>query len=114
MTEKLENPEISIKLALGSLCKPNIGKSMDFIGFRWISCGNHGFGTVGVPRCVMSIPKHFGSVLGVIGTREETPRVFILLGIDRSELTCLKWTTKGSTYCSAAGVKGLALRASKG
>ena len=66
---------------------PSIGKSMDFIGFRWISCINHGFDTVGVPSCVLSDPKHFGSVLGVIATREETSGVFILLGNGRSELT---------------------------
>ena len=72
---------------------------MDFIGFRWISCRNHGFDTVGVARCVLSGPKHFGSVLGVIATREETSGVLILLWNGGSELTWQKWSTKGNTYC---------------
>jgi len=88
------------KFSIFSIVIPIVANCMESIGFHWNSARGGGFGLLSAARRAGDGREHFLSVPGVIKTHQETSRVHISLRIGRSELTCLKWTTKGDTYCS--------------
>ena len=52
---------------------------MDLVGFHVVRAYHHGFDVVGAAIHSPRGPKHFGSVLEAIATRQERSRVIILL-----------------------------------
>ena len=88
------------KFGIFSIVIPIVVNCMESIGFHWNSTRGGGFGLLSAARRAGDGRKHFLSVPGVITTRQETSRFHISLRIGRSELTCLKWTTKCDTYCN--------------
>ena len=88
------------KSSVFSIVIPIVANCMKSIRFHWNSARGGGFGLLSAARRVGDGRKHFLSVPEVITIRQETSRVHISLRIGRSELTCLKWTTKGDTYCN--------------